>query len=483
MLKLANAVLVLAFVSVLCAGTAHAQWQYLGTPPTKPVDPNCSTFVFPCYTPVNSTPRFMAWMRAAYDPLDKQILIYANNPYCCVDASNSLFLLNTANAVAKGTVNLSDGSVWTLKWSNNDHNQAQGAPIAITSISRTNNVVTVNVASPGTRVRPGEYVVIWNVSDPSFNGTFLVASTPNAPPETQFTYNQVGPNAGPILNIGTAGGPTDGPHQPTDREPYHQMTWDTTRNFLWQFGGDAYGASYPGSKKPYCSDCEAEDLYAFDFTQPQVVATQFCGNFTGKCGAPHVEEGALVYDPTTDTIVWFGGLVWGTQVNDTYEYHIATNTWTHTCTATACIGGGLPPAVRNREGLVFDPVAGVVVMFGGKGRYGVTLNDTWAYSTTTHRWTKLASVNNPVGAQFPVIDWDPDRQSVVYIAPNSPAQVWELTSVSVNSGTAIWSNLNVATGPTLSSLWANNYGAYDQNAHRFVIFIYPYAQVWDVQLP
>lgn len=466
----------------LCAASGQAQWQSLGFPPSHPVNPNCGLTTFPCYTPSNATPLLFDWMKATYDPLDKGIIIYANSPYCCFDASNAVFVLNTANAIAKGTVNVSDGSVWSLKWSNNDHIENGSKPAAITSISRASNVVTVNLASPGTRARVGEMAVVWGVSDPSFNGMFKVAGTSSNPPETQFTYNQTGPDTGPILNIGKAGGPTDALHQPSDREPYHQITWDTKRNFMWQFGGDAYGVNNPGQN--YCAECQAADLYQFDFNQPNVIATQICGNFTAKCGASKgVDEGAIAYDPVNDVIVLFGGLVGGTQVNDTWEYAVATNTWTHTCTLKGCIGGGLPPAIRNREGLVYDPPAGAFIMFSGITKPTVPLNDTWAYSVTTHRWTQLSTTLQPPAEQFPVMDYDPDRQSVVFISPNSPAQTWELTNVNVGTGTAVWTNLNIPGGPTLNIHPANNYGAYDQNAKRFVVFMVNSMGVWSVQLP
>jgi Galactose oxidase, central domain len=480
-----NFLIAVIFGLLLCAGTSQAQqWTNLGAPPSKVVNPNCPATVFPCYTPANTTPQLRDWMKATYDTLDKGVVIYANSPYCCVDAANAVFVLNTANAIAKGSVNVSDGTVWMLKWSNNDRMQNASAAVPITSISRTSNVVTVNLASPGTRTRVGEYVVVMNVSDPSFNGTFKIASAPN-PPETTFTYNQVGPDAGPIVNSGKAGGPTDGPNQPSDREPYHQITWDSKRNYLWQFGGDAYGVNNPG--KQYCADCQATDLYKFDFTQANPPATQVCGNFTAPCGPPAVDEGAIVYDPANDVIVWFGGLVLGVQVNDTWEYKISTNTWTHTCSATSCTGGGTPPPIRNREALIYNPTVGAVIMFGGlgfagPGKGGVILNDTWAYSTNTHKWTQLTSQFNPTGTMFPVMDYNPDRLGIDYVTPDAPAQVWELTNINVGAGTASWANLNMPPGPTLG-IPANDYGAYDQNAHQFVTFLNNNGwQVWTLNI-
>jgi Kelch motif/Galactose oxidase, central domain len=486
----------LVFGLILCAVGARAQWTNLGSPPTgnSIVNPNCALTSFPCYTPSNATPQITAWTTAVYDPLDKGIILYAMGPSCCYDVSNALFFMNTLNAVAEGTVDVSDGSVWRLKWSNNDDVENGTAPQPISSIIRSNNVVTVTLPSPGTRARVGEYVVVWGVSDPSFDGTFQVASTSSLPPELQFTYNQAGPSTARITNSGIAGGPAEALHQPTDREPYAQFAWDTKRNYMWVFSGDAMGSS-PGVYTPYCSECPADDMYLFNFTQPNAVATQVCGNFTVSCAPRGVDEGAVAYDPTTDVIVLFGGLIDGSQVNDTWEYKISTSTWTHTCSSNSnsCVGGGSPPEARNREALVYDASAGAIITFGGT--LGSTIfNDTWAYSTVTHQWTRLLTSVAPTGTEFPVMDYDPDRQSVIYVTPDTPSQVWELTNVSLQTGTATWSNLDITGGPTLASpsncpngpgCYAINHGAYDQTAKRFVLFTKsddaPYS-VWALQI-
>jgi hypothetical protein len=135
---------------------------------------------------------------------------------------------------------------------------------------------------------------------------------------------------------------------------------------------------------------------------------------------------------------------------------------------------------------VYDNAANAVIMFGGLGHRqgggGIQLNDTWAYSTTTHSWTQLTSQFNPIATMFPVMDYNPDRQAIDYVTPDAPAQVWELSNINVQAGTASWSNLNMPPGPTLG-IPANNYGAYDQNAHQFVVFRNASGwQVWTANL-
>lgn len=58
---------------------------------------------------------------------------------------------------------------------------------------RLANVVTVNLTAPSSiTAGANQWITITNATDPSFNGSFVVQSAPSS---TQFTYNQIGPNA------------------------------------------------------------------------------------------------------------------------------------------------------------------------------------------------------------------------------------------------------------------------------------------------
>lgn len=66
---------------------------------------------------------------------------------------------------------------------------APGTP----GLSRSSNVVTVTTtATNSITAGATQWITITNAADPSFNGSFVVQSTPSG---TQFTYNQIGPNA------------------------------------------------------------------------------------------------------------------------------------------------------------------------------------------------------------------------------------------------------------------------------------------------
>ena len=103
---------------------------------------------------------------------------------------------------------------------------------------------------------------------------------------------------------------------------------------------------------------------------------------------------AMAYDPAGQRMVMFGGTssdVFGTQpsdtgyFNDTWAYDSAANTWSELKPA-----GGLPPA-RCYHQLVYDPSHGLLIMFGG-GDGTDYFNDTWAYHPATNTWTKFSAL-------------------------------------------------------------------------------------------
>ncbi len=139
----------------------------------------------------------------------------------------------------------------------------------------------------------------------------------------------------------------------------------------------------------------------------------------GAAGSPprrNEINNSMVYDSVNDVFVLFGGrcsnasgcngVANGGKLADTWIYRVATNAWTRMLPATS------PPA-RNQHTLSFDPVHGVVVLYGG---YGVSaLNDVWVYDVTDNTWTPVASSPAPGPRYLHAMVYDPViAQHVVY---------------------------------------------------------------------
>jgi N-acetylneuraminic acid mutarotase len=98
---------------------------------------------------------------------------------------------------------------------------------------------------------------------------------------------------------------------------------------------------------------------------------------------------AMAYDPVADKVILFAGCdAGGNDFNDTWAYDPAANAWTKLNPT------GSVPLGRDDHAMVYDSSTGKVILFAGQiSSNGTDLNDTWAYAYATDAWTKL----NPAG--------------------------------------------------------------------------------------
>ncbi len=109
-------------------------------------------------------------------------------------------------------------------------------------------------------------------------------------------------------------------------------------------------------------------------------------NPAGELPAPR-EGHSLVYDPYSGSMIMFGGWDPDNEFSDTWAYSLAANTWTNLSPA----GDG--PSGRDRHSMVYDPATKRMILFGGwDGDY--ELNDSWAYDPAANTWTELAPAGN-----------------------------------------------------------------------------------------
>ena len=127
------------------------------------------------------------------------------------------------------------------------------------------------------------------------------------------------------------------------------------------------------------------------------------------------------YDSVHNAVVLFGGscqlLILNCALNDTWTWDPTTKTWTQ-AQANTLLPGSNQPSQRAGAQLVFDSNRGQVVLFGG---YDGTnyLNDTWAYSFNSSKWTRLnssscASVSLPACRAYGAIGRDTSGQVVLF---------------------------------------------------------------------
>lgn len=104
---------------------------------------------------------------------------------------------------------------------------------------------------------------------------------------------------------------------------------------------------------------------------------------------------AMAYDPGAGKVILFGGWDEGAPAwyGDTFAYDPVANTWSD------LDPGGDVPSGRQAHAMVYDPVGGRVLLFGGVTESGL-LNDTWAYDSAANTWTTL----DPAG-EIPIVRW------------------------------------------------------------------------------
>ncbi len=153
-------------------------------------------------------------------------------------------------------------------------------------------------------------------------------------------------------------------------------------------------------------------------------------------------EGTLVYDTLAHRLFMFGGydLDWN-RMNDMWQYEPVTKTWTDVTPPT-----GVLPQRRSGHAMAFDPshgAQGTIILFGGLTDSLTYLGDTWEWDVASRTWTNVTPAGTkPVVRQGARLVYDGTRMILVggtdgnhffpYPAGNVPGEnvtwVWNLGS-------------------------------------------------------
>jgi N-acetylneuraminic acid mutarotase len=90
----------------------------------------------------------------------------------------------------------------------------------------------------------------------------------------------------------------------------------------------------------------------------------------------------LVYDPSTQKVILFGGKGETGPSNETWTYTPGTNSW------DKLDPSGGTPSPRSAHSMVYDSVTRRLIMFGGWNET-TCFNDTWAYDPVQNEWTRI----------------------------------------------------------------------------------------------
>jgi hypothetical protein len=120
--------------------------------------------------------------------------------------------------------------------------------------------------------------------------------------------------------------------------------------------------------------------------------------FSFETSVPAVYDAPLVYETGRQRAVSFMGGRWG-------------GTWVWQANAWKKLDPALQPPLRDHAVMVYDPLSGQSILFGGSTQAGTKFNDTWLLDGET--WTRLETPSAPPQRDGAVAFFDPLRRSVI----------------------------------------------------------------------
>lgn len=228
----------------------------------------------------------------------------------------------------------------------------------------------------------------------------------------------------------------------------------------WTFGARSFVLPRPGP------DDAIEDVPVAAYHQGRETIVVFVEGrtFTSTTGGwiEHVGPGpadrtdhALAYDPATDSVLLFGGRDRvGVSLDDTWTWDGA---WTQHPSG---------PSARYDHAIASDPRRARVVLFGGRSTATAILDDTWIWDGNT--WTAAASTG-PTARYDSAITFDPDAGEVL-LASGVSATGADLTDAWRFGAT--WRRIGAPVSGTTRAL------GYDPVAKTIVAYDQYGANVW-----
>jgi hypothetical protein len=154
----------------------------------------------------------------------------------------------------------------------------------------------------------------------------------------------------------------------------------------------------------------------------------------------------LVYDPSADRFVAFGGDVNGrNSFNETWAYDLAHDTWTNR-------GPSNSPPPRSYYAIAYDAKASRVVMFGGVDA-STELGDTWRYSYSANKWTQIATLVSPSPRHYSAMVYDPVRYRMLLFGGADDLETVQGDTWAFDLSTNTWSQIRASGSVPSARAW------------------------------
>ncbi len=193
----------------------------------------------------------------------------------------------------------------------------------------------------------------------------------------------------------------------------HSLVYEPSSGRVFMFGGQTSVQDEDGAVFADLGDIWAYDPAGNTWSKLRPRAPYPVGRYAHS----------MVYAPSINKLVMFGG--WGANgvLNDTWAYDPAANAWTNLTPS------GTVPYARYSASMAYDPSTGVALMFGGLISDTKVFNDTWAYDPMANSWKKLSPSGTPPSPRGAhAMSYDPSSGQMIMfggvrpLSPQAPGQ-------------------------------------------------------------
>lgn len=261
------------------------------------------------------------------------------------------------------------------------------------------------------------------------------------------------------------------------------------------FSQTAYSDTGLAGSNEYCYRLRSVNLTGQGAYTPLVCAnTVVVSAVTTTGGPPSARMGhSMIYDPTGDRLIVFGGLTGAGVTDELWILDLATNIWSQIPVS------GLWPSPRTSHSAILDTTYYRMIVFGGyDGTPGNENDELWSLDLGGLTWSVLATSggNSPEMRRGHTAIFDALNQSMVIFGGEDVAftyeNVWTLTLPAPPTvmNPSDWIDITPAVpGPGPRS---GHSSVYDPTGQRMIVFggndpflsgTPSYADTWELSLP
>jgi hypothetical protein len=175
------------------------------------------------------------------------------------------------------------------------------------------------------------------------------------------------------------------------------------------------------------------------------------------------EDASLIYDPVGGRTLLYGGKDDDNfSVNETWAFDSAEHTWKRVTTT-----GKTPPASEDHT-TIYDPAGHRMIMFGGEN--GPTTNKLWSLDLKTSAWKELTNAQTPRRESHSAVYDSRGKRMVVFGGlDRTRADLFEVWAMDLNPASPTfekWQDITVAEGRAPGRI--DHVAVYDPLKNRMV---------------